>query len=418
VKVKVKFNINAMESLTAFLLAVYVVFVSLNPVISQSLGWSIYPFFLLLLLFLNTALLSCVSNSKYYKATLISPANMLMVCFTAMLFFSVETMDGFKTVLGAVLLPYLLGVMYALRRSESSQLERYLFILLLIKSLLVLVFFNELIKEYPLRPEFQGSAIYLQLGWALDVVPFLVVYFMYKKHKLTAASALIVSIVLFVLAFVIVTMLSRTMIILSVLMTMIFSFIFIREIKIKLFGATVYPVFVLVCLLAFPLKQDHLFSMAKTMTNFAAVTEATDSPDKSTLIRIEGIFSTLFDKNISSEEHPLDVKSGNFYWAGHFWLGQVNYYIGKFGLFIFILLTTFFILNIYNLFKTRHYGDDFSNVILIMLSISYLLHPLYVSGILNAPIFFLLLGLVVNLNSTNAKLSICSEKLTMSRPTT
>lgn len=392
-----------MEFLTAFLLAVYVVFISLNTAISQSLDWSIYPFFLLLLIYLNIALLSCNGNSKYYNAALISPANLLMLCFTAMLIFKVDNVDSLKTVIGAVFLPYLLGVMYALRRGESIQLERYVFILLIFKAVLVLVFFNELIKDYPLRPEFQGRAIYLQFGWALDIAPFLIVYFMYKKQKLTTESALIVSIILFIIAFVIVTMLSRTMIILSVLLTMIFSLISIKEIKIKLFGATAYPVFVFICLLAFPLKQDHLFSMANTMASFVTASDTIYLPDKSTLIRMEGFFATLFDKNISSDKHPLDVKSGDFYWAGHFWLGQINYYIGKFGLLVFVLLTTYFIVNVYKLFMRRHHGDDFSNVTLIMLSISYLLHPLYVSGILNDPIFFLLLGLLVNLPSTNSR---------------
>lgn len=410
---KLKLNIQSIDSLTTFLLAVYVVFVALNPAISQFLGWSIYPFYLLLLIFLNTALLCANFNRKTYNIVLIGSVNILMILFVAMLIYEIESMDGFKTVLGAVLLPYILGVMYALRKSEVSHLERYIFVLLIFKSLLVLVFFSELIKDYPLRPEFQERAIYLQFGWALDVAPFLLVYFLYKKQKVTLASTFIVSIVLFVLAFVIVTMLSRTMIILSVLMTIIFSLIFIKKTKIKLFGAIAYPVFVLLCFSAFPLKQDHLFSMANTVINSVIVGETIDSTDKSTLIRMKGFFSILFGNNISLEEHPLDLKSGNFYWAGHFWLEQIKYYIGKSGLLVFIILYSFLIISIYRLFKNRHYGDDFSNVTLIMLSISYLLHPLYVSGILNAPIFFLLLGMVVNLNSTNAKVTFFSEKLAM-----
>lgn len=405
----------AISFLTALLLAVFIVFTPLNTVVSEFLGWSIYPYYLLLLIFLNVALLGYTSESK--TTVLRNPANILMFCFTAMLMYKVESIDSLQTVLGAVLLPYVLGALYVLKRNETSQFEICLFVLLVVKSILVLFFFEELIKDYPIRPQFEGRAIYLRFGWALDVVPFLIVYFLYKKQKIKTVHVVIVSAILFLLAFVIVTMASRTMLILSVFLTMIFSLIYITDSKVKLFGGAVYPIFVLIILLVFPVKQEHFFNMINTMTSFVtcSITDGCLPEDKSTAIRLEGFFSTLSNKNDTSQDYPLDIDSANFYWAGHFWLGQIKYYTGMLGLLLFVSLIICFMVSLYRLFKRKREGSSVSGVLLIMMSLSYLFHIVYAGGILNDPVFFLLLGLVVNLSLSNTKNSSVIKGLSLNR---
>lgn len=392
----IKMN-RTVEAVITFLMAGFVIFAALSPILTQFTNWSIYPFYLSLLILGNAFLLQ--GSQKNFREILVNPANLAMFCFIAVLVYVVETAEGLETILGAILLPYGLGLIYAYTKSEDMRFENYLLLLLALKALLILFFLDDLLSEYPVRPQFEGRAIYLQFGWALDVAPFLVTYYLLVKQKASTVNMAQVMIFMFVFAFVIVSMVSRTMIILSLAFTAIFSFLYLRDVKIKLFGIFFYPVVVLVLLLMFPVKQQHLLGMFTTLTGMTDIALFSDNSliDKSTTIRMQGILDTFFTKETSTAGHQLDLSSKKFYWAGHFWIGQIKYYTGYVGLLLFMTLIFCFMWGLYQLSQRMKYERQFASVTLIAVSVSYLFHIFYVGGILNGPIFFLLLGLVVNL---------------------
>lgn len=404
-----------LESSIEFLMAGFVTFAALAPVFAQFANWSIYPFYLSLLILLNIFLL--IQNQKSFWDIAVNPANIAMLCFIAVLTYVADTAEGFDTIFGAVLLPYALGLMYALSKPREKKFEQYVLILSAFKALLVLFFLDGLLSEYPIRPQFEGRAIYLQFGWALDVVPFLIIYYLFTKQKTSAISMAKVSLVLFVLAFVIVSMASRTMIILSLAFTVIFSFLYLSEMKIKLFGILFYPLAVFVLLMMLPVKQEHLLNLFATlgdMTNLSPFADSS-SGDKSTSIRIRGLLDTFSTKDGLSEKYPLDLSSKNFYWAGHFWIGQLKYYTGYLGVLIFLTLIFYFVRGIYRLSERVRHEKCFHSVTLIALSVSYLFHIFYVGGILNDPIFFVLLGLVANSQAQNFIWNCSPNKMLLGR---
>lgn len=382
-----------MESLAAPLMAAFVVFTALSHTLAQFMDWSIYPLLLLILVLLN-AIILLKSRDSFWTG--INAANFSMLGFIASLVIVVETLDGLETILGAILLPYTLGAIYAFRKPDGVKIEEYLLLFLVLKSLLVLFFLDGLLAEFPVRPQFEGRAIYLQFGWALDVAPFLITYYLLVIRKVSALNVSLVALAMFVLAFVIVAMASRTMLLLSVAFTALFSLIFFRDIKLKFFGILIYPVSVLLFLMIFPSKQEHLLSMLTTVKDMAYMGQVSDGADKSSAIRLRGFWDTFFMTNLSTKEHSLELSSKNFYWAGHFWFGQIKYYTGYLGLFLFISVLIFFLIRLYQIFQKMKFENCFYTVTIIAFSVSYSFHVFYVGGILNDPIFFFFLGLVVN----------------------
>lgn len=387
-----------------FLSVLYIFLAPLFLTIKNFTGFSIYMPLAAIMALLSAAHLQ--ANSPLILAAIReNSGNLLMLLFALIVVIKAPYFSEFVNLSGAIFFPFFLGAFLAFVYKEKQYFGYLLFSLVMARILIVSFFIPEMLATYPKRPEFDGRAIYLIFGSGLDVAPLMILFFFREKIRKNFVSYFSLAILIFFVAFLIVGANSRSFIALSMVITPVFTFIFIKDHALRMFGLVLYPAAVVICLFAIPGRFDHFAKIITSFMNVGSQSDLANIQDESISIRTGKIVHGFEVSNSPFFGKELRLND-DFLKGSHSWLVQIYYYFGVVGLSIFLWLNFFYVKKVLHILKLassnlRAYSAPLLFVALF--SISFFLHIFYAASFVNDPVYFLLLGLLINLDTEHLK---------------
>lgn len=381
------------------MLFAFVFLAPLHSLIKAHIGFSIYPSLALgLLLFLTLSWMRLDADRRARVWT--DPGNLLMLCLVVLLAPKMQTMSDMSTFAGAIVVPYLIGALFARAQAGSaSSLDAALTAYLTAKACLLIGFTQAFMTSYPARPLFQGQAIYLQFGWGIEVLPSLLLLAVQRRMQSGAGTGALIAALagLLLSAFVLVGMNSRSLLAIALLVTAVTSILYLRPPLLRIVGLFGFPLFVALCLGLVPNRLDHMIRMIETLLCHLGVSDlfCTGDADGSSLMRLERIaFAFLTPQNLWYGAEP-DFQSV-FFKGSHFWFAQLFYYFGIIGLAAFLVVFGRFLGRVFWLVRANGFEHGCARG-LGLFAFAFSLHVFYAGNMLNDPVLFMLMGLVMNL---------------------
>jgi hypothetical protein len=381
------------------MLIAFVFLAPLHSLIKAHIGFSIYPFLalgLLLLLSLSWIRLDSGRSARLWR----DPGNLLMMCLVALLAPKMQTASDMSTFAGAIVVPYLIGALFARTQAASaSSLDSVLTVYLAAKVCLLVGFAQVFMTSYPARPQFEGRAIYLQFGWGIEVLPSLVLLAVQRRMQSVAGTGALIAALagLLLSAFVLVGMNSRALLAIALLITAVTSIFYLRAPLLRILGLVGFPLFVALSLGLVPNRLDHMLRMVETVLCHVGVSDlfCKGATDGSSLMRLERIaFGFLTPQNLWYGAEP-DFQSV-FFKGSHFWFAQLFFYFGVIGLAAFLVVFGRFLGRVVGLMRADGFENGGARG-LGLFAFAFSLHVFYAGNVLNDPVLFLLMGLVMNL---------------------
>ncbi|HEY9194261.1 MAG TPA: hypothetical protein VIO81_15435 [Methyloversatilis sp.] len=384
------------------LLLCFIFLAPLHSLIAAHLGFSIYP--ALALAFLLSLMVSMPNGSSGRSMVRwLTAENALMLCYCAVLLPKMQTANDLHTFAGAVVVPYMIGALFAHAVPENERaLDRSLTAYLAAKVCLLLGFTHVFMVAYPARPLFEGRAIYLQFGWGVEVFPCLLLLAAsrWMPAGLRWPWMMLCCLALFAAAFVLVGMNSRSLLLLALILTCLTSALYLKSSpSLRMLGLVGFPLCVLLSLWILPNRLDHLIRMFDTVLCRLGAGDifCVDYADKSAIMRMERIVAGFLAPEDTAFGAEPDFRSV-FFKGSHFWPAQVFYYFGGLGLAIFSLLFARFFAVILRLVHSARRSDvDVAG--LGLFAAAFGAHVFYAGNMFNDPVLFLLMGLVMNLDA-------------------
>jgi hypothetical protein len=382
-----------------FFLLAFFFLAPLHTLVKVHIGFSIYPYLALgLLAFLGLAL------RKVYRAVAATvwrePGNWLMLAFIALLMPKMQTTSDLSTFAGAIVAPFLIGVLFARLKPMSEQsFDITLVAFLAAKVCLLLCFVQAFMAEYPARPLFEGRAIYLQFGWGIEVFPSVLLLLVQWRAQSGRrfGVAIVAGVGVLLSAFVLVGMNSRSLLLIALVLTVATCVLYVRPTLLQMLGLVGFPLCVALFLWLLPNRLDHLIRMLDTVLCGVGVDElfCAAGHDRSAEMRLDRIamgFSTPENLIYGAEPDFLSV----FFKGSHFWPAQVFYYFGVVGFSAFSLVFGRFSYCALRIMHTAQRNGGYGAG-LGLFALAFGLHVFYAGNLFNDPVLFLLMGLVVNI---------------------
>lgn len=373
------------------LLALFIFTAPLHMYAADRLGFSLYGPVCLLLVAMAVWKLTVFHGWTRWGhiASKDVVASAIFLILTALLFSRFSSHVGPARILGAITVPYLIGLLYS-KYVLPDRFGQILYLGLILKCLALISLWPSYFDILPKRPLFDGRAAYLWFGWGLDALACMLVLKLSGVGKTYRAA---IYAVLAVLAFNLVGMNSRTLLFLSGLFALSVFFFDSPRFKASAVGVTVFLLSALSFISWIPGRIDHVNSMLQTFlcTSAGYDCDSLSYLDKSTELRIEPIISgggipenLIFGDAVG--EHDAQ------YLGNHFWPLAVFKYGGVFGLACFIGLILYFLSRtLATIFSSRQ-GDRF----LGLFALSLIFQVFYAGNIFNNPVLFLMMGFMLN----------------------
>jgi len=388
-----------------FLVIAFIFLAPLHSLVKAYLGFSIYPILALGLV----SLLGVAGRGTKNKENVglwCEPGNFLMLALVMLLAPKMQTLGDLRTLAGAIVVPYVIGVLFARVAPAAEQpLDEWLTAYLAAKVCLLLCFADVFMTAYPTRPLFEGKAIYLQFGWGLEVFPSLLLLIAQRQaqSRKRSLSVPLVCLGMLLSAFVLAGMNSRSLLLIALALTTITSVLCIRSSRLRIIGLFGFPLCLALSLGILPNRLDHLMRMLDTV--LCQITAGNlfcmGGADRSSEMRLERIaLGLLTPENLSYGAAP-DFQS-TFFIGSHFWPAQLFYYFGLFGLTVFLLILARFFERTFRLIRKAGHEDCYLAG-LGLFAFAFGLHVFYAGNLLNDPVLFLLMGLAMNIRCSRPK---------------
>lgn len=373
-------------------LVMFVFTAPLHMLVADKLGYSVYAYvcFFLIGVPLSRFLFFAKQNGLWKVDIGGLSTNAIFLVSVSLLFLRFSPHVGVSRILGAVAVPYVIGLLYS-RCLVPDKLGRVLYVGLLAKCLLLVAFAASYFEIYPKRPLFEGRAVYLWFGWGLDALACMLIL------KIQESDGTLIRLLLYamlsILAFNLAGMNSRTLLLLAIGLASGAFFLTRSETARGLAGLIAFLLSIVFFVWLLPGRLDHISNMIQTLSCGAVHMncDALAYVDKSTELRLEPIVSgeALPENYIFGDS----VDNSNVtHLGGHFWPLAVLKFGGLLGITCFLALFGNFLLKSLRMTLSRRRGAIF----LGLFALSFAAHILYVGNIFNNPVLFLIMGFVLN----------------------
>ncbi len=333
-------------------------------------------------------------------------SNFLLISFLLVLFFKNISLNNAHIILSAILTPYLFGILISFSFEFLRKFFYFLLCILIIKLFLFLLYILYNGHNLALTPQLGDRALYLYVVNYFELLPGLSLlllpdylnrfYFFSSKKYLIH---LIMLMFLLAIAISISILNSRGVIINSLLITALLTFIFSKNKLVNFYGYLIYPLILYIALLMTPLRLEYIkriFHQFKNALDCFLLNSPYRIIDVSFSERLANIHESLSHGSLNLINYGSDkVINGS-----HFWLAQIYYAGGLFALILFIgllLLTGFKFLKISSRYEKN------TEICIKAFLIGSFSHIFYYGNFLNSITFFLFLGLILNLEVSSKR---------------
>lgn len=300
---------------------------------------------------------------------------------------------GFSKIMGAIIVPFFIGLLL----STVGRLKKFgqsIFYYLIFKLIILLGFCDLYFIQSPRRPVFEGIALYLWFGLGMDF--FVVSLGLYANHTKSKINQYFCVVAAVALAFILVGINSRSILYLSIMVSIFGAFFLKSRMSLMLFLTFIAGV--LVFIFYIPGRVEHLINMLTSLSNLIYLDGTV--PDKSTELRISGLgFYFSVEPSFFGVDH-------DFVYHHHFLPGAIYYNLGLLGFFVYIVFCVYYIYLGFKLFS-----GEYSDKTISLFAASVFMSTLYTGNLFNSVYLFLFAGLMIGLlsgRSDSAKYNLAS----------
>ncbi len=374
------------ENAVMFLVTTLIFLDPWHTFIARAIGVSIYSPLVLITLFLLVSVIGLGEIDQPAPRVKSIYFIYAATCLSVLIFIRFSPVAGGGRILGSVIVPLCIGLLLSLLKCKR-ELGCYFGGALLIKVAILLPLASTYFNGYPKRPEIFGEAIYLLLGVGLDAFVGAAIFAFSNTQNW---SRLFAALLLFLLAFNILGLNSRGLLVSSLFIAFLAVFSSRDKFKSAALGLLIYIVGVILFLILLPGRLEHLNSLLGTLLRLCGLGYYQAHSDTSAIIRADSILWLAQMKKVTllgQQLTPIDGPVLEF----HFFPLVIFFGAGLVGFSLFMILWGRGVYNALKLIKL----EDVESKIIGFFIIGTALQIWYWGLLFNSQVTFIILGFSV-----------------------